>query len=202
MGWIQHCSCSTWAWVRLTWSIGEGECCIFWSFHHHVHDHLFSQLWLWMCAGFGGTQSALVGRKPLCECQASSLIVHFLFYDVYVHFHHSLHLACLWEGGVIHWCDTSFSSGWLKAVAKYLFDGLVHSFWLDLSDVPHCCLSKPEHSRRRMLAATSMAPRLDVLGRPRHSNKAFLYTLSSRVVPLLHCQTVEPYSIIVLTRVL
>ena len=47
-----------------------------------------------------------------------------------------------------------------------------------------------------------MASRLEVLGSPRHRDNAFLCTLSRRVVLLLHCQIVEPYSIIVLTRVL
>ena len=55
MGWVQHCSCFTWAWVLLAWSISEGEWSIFWGLHHHVHDHLFSQLCLFMGAGFGRT---------------------------------------------------------------------------------------------------------------------------------------------------
>ena len=58
------------------------------------------------------------------------------------------------------------------------------------------------NSKGRILRATSMASRLEVLGSPRHRDNAFLCTLSRRVVLLLHCQIVEPYSIIVLTRVL
>ena len=58
------------------------------------------------------------------------------------------------------------------------------------------------NSRGRILAATSMASRLDMLGSLRHRAKAFRCTLSRRQVLLLHCQIVDPYSSIVLTRVL
>ena len=53
--------------------------------------------------------------------------------------------------------------------------------------------SAKRKSRGRILAATFMATMLDILGIPR----LMLFS-----VLLLHCRIVEPYSILVLTRVL
>ena len=68
--------------------------------------------------------------------------------------------------------------------------------------MPLTAVSANLDSRGRISAATSMASRLDVFGNRRHRAKAFLCTLSRRAVLLLHCRMLEPYSTIVLTRVL
>ena len=57
-------------------------------------------------------------------------------------------------------------------------------------------------SRGRIPAAASIASRLDVFGSPIHRAKALRCTLFNRPVLLLHCHTVEPYSIMDLTGVL